>query len=1113
MLFRFFSVAILSCLFLISCKKSPQKKHISSGEFDHLIDLNLVPTDASGIDFQNTLRHDLSTNENLFNFDYFYNGAGVGIADLNNDGLPDIFFCGNQVDNKLYLNQGDFVFKDISEKADINRRKGWTNGITFADVNQDGWLDIYLSQGGPIAGAARRNLLYLNQKNNTFTEAAQEYGLADENISTQSVFFDADKDGDLDCFVMNESEFYGLDPISFFQKTMRDPTVTQKNSCHFFLNDNGHFVNNTAAAGVLYPSFGLGLAVSDFNNDGWPDIYVANDYYVPDALYLNNKKGKFVESIKQFTNQQSFYSMGMDIADLNNDGRQDIFVLDMAANDHVRSKTLMASMSTDNFNLLTQTFEFPYQYMFNTLQLKEGNGHYSNIAHLTKTAKTDWSWSVLLADFNNNTHKDIFVTNGYRRYALDNDVRQNIKLAKEQYQGKVPLAIKENLYRQMPSEKLPNVFFANQGQLKFNQLDNGGDLSQPSFSNGAAVADLDNDGDLDLVINNMDSPAFIYQNETNGNFLKIKNPDPFSESLIRATIFYGAEKQIQETHRVRGYLSASTPDIHFGLGAIKSVDSLIIEWPDGKTITKNNLSVNQTIEINSNNKNKKIHASEKKPVIFEQRSLGELNLVFRSVENEYNDFSSEILLPYKQSTLGPCLTVADFNNDGQMDVFTGGAAGYPARLFIQKDGKFNKIKQPVFQEDAAHEDLDALFFDADSDGDQDLYVISGGNEFSPDHEAYQDRLYENDGDGNFSKSDQALPDHRQSGKTVAAIDYDKDGDLDLLVGNRIKPQHYPLSAPSFLYENKNGQFEDVTAQKAVDLTDIGIINKIHVADVNQDGWMDFMAVGEWTGIEFFINRRGTFERLAENKWGKEKGWWLSIHETDINRDGLPDFIIGNFGENSKYKASSDSPLRIFAHDFDQNGTLDIVLSNKYKGAYVPFRGKECSTQQMPFIEKKFATYESFANASLKDVYGELLEESYNRHVNNFQSLLLINRGAGEFEKKILPRMAQMFPILDVVFQDLNDDQVEDAILIGNIYDTEVETPRLDAGNGLVLFADPVKENYFFNDNINISTQLYLPGDCKALELLTIMNKKFLLTVRKNDLPLLHRIHQNELNFN
>ena len=558
-----------------------------------------ISSASTGIEFNNTIQEDIATKANLFDFDYFYNGAGVGIADLNNDNLPDIFFAGNQVSNKLYINKGNLQFEDISLSANINQNKNWSNGVTFADVNKDGWLDIYVSQGGPFEAAQRKNLLYINQGANTasedgypvFVESAEDYGLADQGLSTQSAFFDCDKDGDLDCIVVNENELYGTDPIKFFQITETNPEIKYNSSCHFYRNDSDGskviFTDITKEAGVLKPMFGLGLIVSDINGDGWLDMYVASDYYLPDALFINNKNGGFTDQIKSQTKQISFYGMGADVADINNDGLQDIFVLDMASSDHYRAKTLMASMNVSNFDLLVNTFEFPYQYMFNSLQLNLGNGAYNNVAHLTGMAKTDWSWAVLMSDFDNDQNRDIFITNGYRRYALDNDIQNKVRAAQAEYKGNVPLEVKKKLYYEMPTEKLSNQMFFNNTNLNFKEVTEEWGLNDPSYSNGAAVADLDRDGDLDLVVNNIDEEAFVYRNnsiETTGhNYLQVETQSSTSESFAKVTVKYQGQTQIAENKRVRGYMSACEDIVHFGLKDVSIVDSVIVEWLNGES--------------------------------------------------------------------------------------------------------------------------------------------------------------------------------------------------------------------------------------------------------------------------------------------------------------------------------------------------------------------------------------------------------------------------------------------------------------------------------------------------------------------------------------------------
>ena len=1086
-----------------------------------------ISANASGIHFANTLQEDVSTKENLLDFDFFYNGAGVGIADLNNDGLDDVFFCGNQAENKLYLNKGDLQFEDISEKAGINVNKKWANGVTFADVNADGWLDIYVSQGGPFDANEKMNLLFINQQDSTFIESAEAYGLNDNGISTQSVFFDYDKDGDLDCMVMNENLLFGIDPFNFYKMIGVNRALFWNSCSHLYQNNGGKFADVTEAAGLLQPSFGLGLVASDINDDGWIDLYVANDYYLPDALYINRKDGTFSDDIKRKTKQVSFYGMGADIADLNNDGLQDIFVLDMASQDHYRAKTLMASMSTANFNMLVNNFKFPHQYMFNSLQMNTGIGQFANVAQMAGIAKTDWSWAGLMVDWDNDGQKEIFVSNGYRKYALDNDFKQEVDKVKKQYDGNVPTAVKRNLYEMMPTEKLPNVLYKNEGNLHFKDIADKWGLGAPSYSNGAAYADLDNDGDLELVVNNIDEKAFLYKNLTTeqgrGNYLRIKATDNANETFAKVYIKYDGKVQMMENKRVKGYLSATENVAHFGLGTYEKVDTVSVFFTDGTVAEQYNVRVNQVVEITSasipipipiaigigigiGTSSGSTTASTQNS-LFQQVSIGSLKLFFKHKENAYNDFAKEILLPYKQSTLGPVLTKGDINGDGKVDLFVGGASGQAGRLFIQENGKFRSVKPEILIADAAAEDMEAAFLDIDGDGDQDLYVVSGGNAFSANATNYIDRLYLNDGKGNLSKSSTNFSEFGTSGKSVTPIDYDKDGDMDLLVGNRITPQSYPKAAPSFIFENDDGIFKNVTEDIAPELSNFGIINKVIATDFDQDGWQDFIAVGEWTGIGIFQNQKGTFRDISdESDLTNEKGWWFSVSETDVNHDGLKDYIVGNVGLNIKHKASPASPFKVYGNDFDANGTFDVVLTSKYKGEYVPSRGKECSSQQMPFIKDKFPSYDEFAKASLEDIYGDKLNTSVQAEANTFQSIILINKGKGVFEKSALPSQAQSFPLLTAVYYDVNQDGFEDAIIAGNIYDMEVETPRLDGGSGMVLLSNQV-DGYTVASAAE--TGLFIDGDVKDLELVDIDGVAYLVAGRNGGLLSVFKVGQQQ----
>ena len=1040
-----------------------------------------MDVEQSGLKFNNEIKHDLTTKSNLFDYDFFYNGAGVGVEDINNDGLKDVFFCGNQVPNRLFINKGNLVFEDITESANINVNKNWSSGVAFADVNNDGWMDIYVSQGGPYSRDKRNNLLLINQKDNTFKEEAAKYGLDDNAISTQSAFFDFDKDGDLDCIVMNESEYYGYPPLQFM-KINQNKEILKKNSSHLYENKNGKFVDITEKAGLLNPSFGLGLCVADINNDNWPDIYIANDYYIPDAMYISNANGTFTNQIKDATKQVSFFGMGVDIGDINNDNLDDIFVLDMASQDHYRSKTLMASMNVPQFQLLNDQLKFQTQYMFNSLQLNLGNTKFHNVAQFLGLSKTDWSWAGLIFDVDFDENEDIYVTNGYRRYALDNDIRREIFTTKQQYRGNVPIGVKEDIYNRLPSEELPNILFKNNGNLSFENITSGSGLNTASFSNGGAYADLDNDGDLDIVVNNMDSDAFLFKNLTvekkRGNFLKVVPKGKLSESFVKVSIHYSGKKKIKESRRVRGYLSSVENSLYFGIGRNEKIDTVKVFWPSGGYQEIYNVNANTTLNVAEGDaKVKRFYNQKQKSSIFKpSKDL----LSFEHKENEFNDFRKEVLLPYKQSSLGPFIAEGDANGDGIDDLYVGGAANQSGELYVRKNNSYIKMKNQIFKQDASYEDMEALFVDIDQDGDNDLYVVSGGSEFSENDQKLTDRLYINDGQGNFSRSKNSGIDQLSySGKSITRIDFDKDGDQDLIIGNRIKPQNYPLHVPSIVYENNNGQFTNVTNKVCPDLNDFGIINKVITTDINNDGWEDFIAVGEWTHIGIFLNENGSFKDISErSKLDKEKGWWFSIQETDVNNDGNKDYVIGNIGKNIKHKVSYDKTMRVYADDFDSNGTLDVVLSQQYNGIFVPSRGKECSTQQMPFISQKIPTFSEFASSSLEDIYGDKIYSAYQKEVNQFKSLVLLNQGNGVFKKSVLPALAQTMPILSMDTKDFNNDGFDDLIIVGNIYNTEVETPRLDNNYGLMLLSNKTDNYTALHPE---KTGLYVNGNAKSVK--------------------------------
>ena len=1078
--------------FLMSCNDIRDKK-------EENIPFEKLSPESTGIYFSNIITPNIETSENLFDYDYFYNGSGVGIADINNDGLKDVLFTANQRENKLFLNKGNLRFEDITELSNINpANKKWSSGVTFADINNDGWLDIYISQGGPYDSKNRKNLLLINNQNLSFSEKAQEYGLDDKGISTQSAFFDFDKDGDLDCIVMNENEFFGYDPISFFKK-YEDKSILMQNSSHLYEQKDGKFINITDQAGLLSPTFGLGLCISDINNDSWPDIYIANDYYIKDAMYINNQDGTFTNKIHESTKQISFFGMGVDIEDINNDNLSDIFVLDMASSDHVRSKTLMASMNTSNFDLITNKFNQHYQYMFNSLQLNLGNDKYHNISHQLNIAKTDWSWAGLIFDYNLDGNEDIFVTNGYRKYGSDNDSRIRISETKKEYNNKVPIEMKKRLYDELPSEKLSNLLYRNEGNLTFSEVGNNSALNDPSFSNGAAYADLDNDGDLEIIVNNIDEQAFIYKNlsieNKLGNYLKIRANGILSENFAKGRLYFGNNSRVKEFKRVRGYLSSVSDELHFGLGKVSKIDSLVVEWSSGKKEVLYEIDVNQTITVNEKNSEFIDDKKDESKQIFSR--INDF-IEYAHNENEFDDFSTEILLPYKQSTLGPFISIGDVNNDGKDDVFIGGAHKQNSKIYISNKNGLIERNIKSFQDDSRNEDMESVFIDIDNDNDLDLYVVSGGNEFVNRSVELSDRIYLNDGNGNFKRDIQEdIENYTISGKTVISIDYDNDGDNDIIVGNRIQTRKYPIHEPSIIYENISGKFYNNTYNVAPEFENFGIINKIISTDFNNDGWDDFIAVGEWTNIGLFLNENGKFRNINnESNLENLFGLWFNILETDVNNDGLKDYLIGNIGENSKYKTSMEKPLKIFGSDFDGNGTHDLVLSYKYEGNYVPLRGKECSTQQMPFISEKIPTFEEFANASIEEIYGEEIVDAYERKVTSFESIILINKGENKFEIEKLPPLAQSIPILTSETYDINEDGYEDVIVAGNIYNTEVETPRLDNQFALLLISDKNKNYSAIGPD---KSGLYLSGNTKSLKIIDRKNPKLLVANNNSNL--------------
>ncbi len=1099
--FLILKLSLFSLLLFIRCS-SPQEEALNALSKSKLF--TEIPKEISNLDFNNSIVNNPETNENILSYEYFYNGGGVAIGDINNDGLQDIFLTGNQVPNKLYLNKGNLAFEDITEKAGL-QANFWCTGATMADLNQDGFLDIYVCNSGPKKNPETRpNQFYLNNGDGTFKECAKDYGIQDKNRSTQSAFIDYDMDGDLDLFVINHADFFRLTIFEIYD-LLQDKNELKKVTNNLYRNNgNGSFTKVTEEANLLRYGFGLGLVVSDINTDGLPDIYVANDFDVPDFMYINMGDGTFKDNIKSTTKHITWSSMGCDIADINNDGSLDIGVVDMSPNDHVRSKTLMKTMNTEFNKLLVNKLKRQHQYMFNTLQVNNGDNVFSEIGMLSGIGKTDWSWTALFTDLDNDGYKDYFITNGFRKYATDNDFQHYVKDIKSSGKQLTKTDI-QNIYDQMPEVKLPNVLFKNNKDLTFTDIAPSSGLEKATISNGAASVDLDNDGDLDLVINNTDQDLLLYRNNSEqkeNNFLQINLEGKRIHSKV--IIHYGDnELQIQELSPTRGFQSSMPHTLHFGLGTHKSVSKVEITWPDGQVQDLENIKANQILSI----KREQTHTSKPKKfdLLFSMENPYKLGINYRHQENNHDDFKKEVLLPHAQSKLGPFAAVADLNNDGLDDLFLGGAKGQTGKLYQQlENGTFKNINCPDLELDSESEDMDALFFDANNDGLVDLYVVSGGgSDFDQKSPLLQDRLYLNNGKGNFSKSKNALPKMLSSGAKVKACDIDLDGDLDLFIGGRTLPGQYPFSPKSYLLKNEGGTFKDITFQQAPDLSECGMVTDFVFSDFNGDHHPDLILVGEWMPVSFFSNDgKGHFTSQNTQYPSQDlQGWWYSIVADDLDDDGDDDYILGNIGLNNKFHPSHKKPLHVYANDFDENGNFDIVISSYYKGRQVPMRGKECSTQQIPGLAEKFPSYKSFANASLEEVYGiEHLESSLHLQANTFSSVVLLSH-KDSIQIIDLPLEAQVSSINKIIVRDMDNNGTKDLITIGNMYHTEFETTRYDASNGNLLSGDGTGN---FSPVPFSTSGLFAPFDSKDMEWITIgPNKKehFIITNNNRSIQL------------
>lgn len=1048
---------------------TPVKKEQTTQKLEKRFEL--VSPQSSGVTFSNAINEDY--NYNILTFEYLYNGGGIAVGDLNNDGLPDLYFSGTFVSNKLYLNKGDMKFEDITAKAGVAAKDGFKTGVTMADVNNDGWLDIFVCRTSKSDDGKKDNLLFINNKNLTFTESAQQFGLNDNSNTNHANFFDYDNDGDLDLYLLNHRLGF-KDAVRMDLQQNPDGSISRKTapktpfeSDRLYKNNNGKFVDVTKAAGVENSSFGLSATVADLNQDGYMDIYVANDYIEPDYVYINNKNGTFTDRYNSYIRHSSQNSMGCDIADFNNDGLLDIMVMDMIAEDPIRYKNLMNVMRKDRYNALVQ-YGYGHQAGRNVLQVNNGNNTFSEIGQLAGVSNTDWSWGALFADFDNDGWKDIYIGNGYKRDVTDLDYMSYTRDSIEKSGGITRRRFPDiNSYLNMiPSKKLVNYAYKNNRDLTFTNATQDWGITHESFSNGTAYADLDADGDLDLIVNNIDDPAFIYKNlTTNSNYLQInlegskKNTQAIG---TRVKIFTKEEVQFIEKTPTRGFFSGSDQVLHFGLGNHNQIDKIEVIWMDGKTHVIENISANQKLTLKHSEANNKSISSPKNTPVFTEKSQDH-NIIFTHKENVFDDFNRERLIPHKLSNLGPHISKGDVNGDGLEDFFIGGAANSSGALFVQnKNGNFQTQSNSTWEADKIHEDMESVFFDADQDGDMDLYVVSGGNASSANSTNYQDRIYINDGSGNFTKG--ALPKLNSSGACVAAFDYDADGDMDIFVGGRTVPGKYPTTPQSLILKNDQGKFTNVTASIAPDFEKIGMVTDLKMADLDKDGQDEIIVLGEWMPISIFSFDGKKFNNVT-SKYGLQNtsGWWNCFALDDFDKDGDIDIIAGNLGNNARIKASENQPVKIFANDFDGNGSLDAVMTFYHQGKQYPYAGRDHLILQLPGIKRNFNRYDKYSKADITAIFPkDKLAKAQVLEAKLMSSVLLKNEG-GKFSITTLLQEAQIAPAHEIISKDFNGDGNADLLMIGNNDSAETESGVYDASNGVLLLGDG-KGGFAFSPN-------------------------------------------------
>ena len=1044
----------------------------------------LLSAEQSGISFRNEITE--SRYINYFDYGYIYNGGGVGIGDFDQDGLMDVYLTGTMTSDRLYRNKGNLQFEDITESAGLAGFNGFITGVSVSDINADGWPDIFVCRTGKNAVEERSNLVFLNDGDGTFTESAATLGLAKPGNTNHVAWLDMDGDGDLDLYELNHPVRFGTNTRPRMKNAVRYTLPdTPEESDRIYRNDGGRFTDVSTSAGIKNSAFGLSVSVADFNDDGYTDIFVANDYIEPDFLYINNGRGQFTDRYSEYFAHISQNSMGSDVADLNSDGLLDLLVLDMLPETHYRQRTLMTTMMLDRYSTL-ERLGYGRQQMRNVLQINNGSGGFSEIAQQAGVDATDWSWGPLMADFDNDGRKDIFIANGYRRDVTDNDFR---KYKNDSLRGSLPESMLVEVLNRIPEQRLQNYMYQQQGDLDFQNVSRSWGLTQQTFSNGAAFADLDNDGDLDLVINNIEQEASILKNNTDAlgsnNWMRLALSDQYNNPwAVGAKVEFSSSSGIQTViaNPCRGFFSSVDPVVHVGLGSDSSA-SVKVTWSDGTVQDLGLMSANKLYEVERGDASVLAEATSDEPMI---KAIN--GPEFRHQENAFEDFRREFLLPRRLSREGPALARADVNGDGAEDLYLGGAAGQNGTLFIQQNGQMRASTGPWSQH-AAQEDVSAAFFDADGDGDMDLAVGSGGNWLRGQRAAYRSRLYLNDGDGTFSEGSKrlkGLPETTDPAGVILPLDFDGDGDMDLFLGSRTRSGSYPLSPVSYLLRNEGGQFELAWSGE------IGMITDAAWGAV-EAGEAQLILVGEWQPVRLANVSSGQLE--ISKSLPNSSGWWNSVDLIDTDGDGDLDLVTGNLGLNSRFEASSQYPIRMLAKDFDGNGQVDPVIFYYPDGIARPLAQLDILGKQLPMLNRRFGRYAQYAAASLDEVFLTSEQEgALELTCEMLENSIWVNQN-GEFLPQALPTPAQSFPLQDAVAADVNADGLQDLICVGNFYHLDIESGPIAAGHGLLL--QSTGQGQFKTVPANESG-LYAPGDTRAATIWQRNDGLKVLTIAAND---------------